>query len=343
MTTGRSLFSLFPPAFATVPHDLVHVSVDLLSLTEPDKRLSHTSGSSVCPSVRLRSTTRVQVFAEPGFRPLHPGQGLAEALPGVCPALALAVEPFEQDSCSAMNIVAAPFQVIRYGVVAQMAQHSNPCLPEHLSFPQYMPGFLRPVGEPLQALPQLLTAGPALHLKVSLFGFSTIMRQSQKGELLGFLASLVCVLPSKSPEFDASCFLLCLLQPKPFEPVLKTLLKTLRIVLVLKAGYKIISEAEVVRLPSTLPAYPPAEPQVQHVVQVDIRQQWRQNRTLWGPFLARMHQAFLHDATLEHPNDQPDHALIPDPMPQKFDHPLMVDPIKGRYDILPTSRVSPPR
>jgi len=52
-----------------------------------------------------------------------------------------------------------------------------------------------------------------------------------------------------------------------------------------EAGYKIISKAEVVRFPSALPAYPPAEPQVQHVVQVDVRQQWGQDRTLRGPFL----------------------------------------------------------
>jgi hypothetical protein len=54
VTTGRSLFSLLPPAFATVPQYLIHIAVDLLSLTEPDKRLSHTSGSSVHHSVRLR-------------------------------------------------------------------------------------------------------------------------------------------------------------------------------------------------------------------------------------------------------------------------------------------------
>ena len=92
-----------------MPQYLFHVTVDLLALTEPDKRLSHTSGSSVGHSVRLRSTTRVQVFAEPGFRPLYPGQGLVEALPGVCPALALAVEPFEQDSRRATNISSCTF------------------------------------------------------------------------------------------------------------------------------------------------------------------------------------------------------------------------------------------
>jgi len=179
LTTGRSLCSPLPPAFATVPQYLFHVTVDLLALTEPDKRLSHTSGSSVRHSGRLRSTTRVQVFAEPGFRPLHPSQGLVEALPGVCPALALAVKPLEQDLRRAPDIEIAPFQVIRYGVIAQMPQHPYPRLPEHLPFPQYLPGFLCPVGVPLQALLQLLTAGPALHLKVPLPGLHPSPRCSR--------------------------------------------------------------------------------------------------------------------------------------------------------------------
>ena len=255
MTTGRSLCSLFPSAFAAVPHYLFHIAVGLLALTEPDKRLSHTSGSSVDHSVRLRSTTRVQVFAEPGFRPLHPGQGLVEALPGVCPALALAVKPFKQDCSSAADVVAAPFQVIRYGVVAQVAQYSYPCLPEHLPFPQYGSDFLCPVGEFLQTLPQFLTAGSALDLKVSCLGLPAIMRKSQKGELLRFLASPVGILPGKSSKFDAACLLLGQFQPKPFEPGLKTSLKTLRIVSVLKAGNKIISKAKIIRFSLTLPAY----------------------------------------------------------------------------------------
>ena len=134
MTAGRSLFSPLPPAFAAVPQYLFHITVELLSLTEPDKRFSHTSGSSVRHSVGLRSTTRVQVFADPGFGPAYPSQSLAEAFPGVCLALALAVEPFEQDPCGAIDIVAAPFPVVRYGVVAQVTDHSGPCLAEHLCY-----------------------------------------------------------------------------------------------------------------------------------------------------------------------------------------------------------------
>jgi hypothetical protein len=72
MTAGGCLFSLFPPAFAAVPQDFLHITVGLLALTEPDKRISHTSGSSVSYSANLRSTTRVQAFADSCFRPPHP-------------------------------------------------------------------------------------------------------------------------------------------------------------------------------------------------------------------------------------------------------------------------------
>ncbi len=178
MTAGRSLFSPFPPAFAAVPQYLVHISVALLPLTEPDKRLSHTSGSSVRPSVRLRPTTRVQVFANPGCRPLNRSQRLVETRPGVYLALALAVEPFEQDAPDAI------------GIVAQVPHHSYLGLPDHLSLPQHMAGLPCPVRKFAQALPQLLAAGSALHLEVSLPGLSAVMRKPQKGKLFRFLASL---------------------------------------------------------------------------------------------------------------------------------------------------------
>ncbi len=134
VTTGQSLFSLFPPAFAAVPQYWVHITVELLSLTEPDKRLSHTSGSSVHHSVRLRSTTRVQVFADSRLWPLRPDQGLGEAFPGVCLTLTLTVEPFKQDMFCAIDIVAAPYRVIRYGVIIQM-----PWLPACRSRPARCP------------------------------------------------------------------------------------------------------------------------------------------------------------------------------------------------------------
>ena len=120
--------------------------------------------------------------------------------------MALAVEPFEQDLFSATDIVATPFQVIRYGVIIQVPEHADTGLPEHISLLQYISGVPCPVRELGQALAQLLTAGATFDFEVSLFCFPAVVRESQKGELLGFLASLVRALPSKPPEFDASCF-----------------------------------------------------------------------------------------------------------------------------------------
>ena len=188
---GRSLFSRYPPVFTAVPHYLDHGAVDLLSLTEPDKRLSQTSGSSGRPSVSLRPTTRIQIFADPRGRPFYPGQGLSECVPGVCLALALAVEPGQQNTFRAINIVAAPFRVIRDGVIIQVADHSGAGLPEQLTLSQDAPRFPYPLRERAQALCQLRSTGTAFDLEVTLTGLAAVMRQPQEGKLGGFLAARV--------------------------------------------------------------------------------------------------------------------------------------------------------
>ena len=127
MAAVRGLFSLFQPAFAAVPQYFAHTKVELLPLTEPDTRISHTSGSSVSHSASLRSTTRVQVYSDFRRGPSDPGKGADVGFPRICPTLALAVEPFEQDAFCAMDIEAAPIRVVRYGVIAQMADHSGSC------------------------------------------------------------------------------------------------------------------------------------------------------------------------------------------------------------------------
>src|SRR5512143_1138005 len=214
-----------------------------------------------------------------------------------------------------------------------MSQHAGPCLSEYLPFPQYQSGLLYPVLEFAQALPQPLSAGPAFDLKVPSLGLPAIVRKSQKGKLLRLLASPVRILPSKSSEFDAPRLLLRQFQPNPFELLLQTSLKTFRIVLVPKAGHEIVGETEIIRPSSTLPAHLPSEPQVQHIMQVDIRQQRRQNGPLGGAFFTDLHHPIFHDPTLEHPDDQPDHPLVSNSIPQKLDHLLVLDCIKESFDI----------
>ncbi len=112
-----------------MPRYLFHIPVVLLPLSEPDKRISHTYGSPVGHSVCLRPTTGIQGFADAPGRPADTGQGLMKRWPGVCPTLALTVEPFEQYAFYAIDIVAAPIRVIRYGVVVQVPIDPGPSLP----------------------------------------------------------------------------------------------------------------------------------------------------------------------------------------------------------------------
>ena len=128
--------------------------------------------------MNLRSTTRVQVFPNPGFGPLHPTQCLFETGPCVCPALALAVEPFEEDPRREMDIHVALLQVIRNGVVVEMSFHTSLGSAQHLSLPENVPRSTCPVRKAVQTLLHFLATCTALHLEVSLLGFPAVVRES---------------------------------------------------------------------------------------------------------------------------------------------------------------------
>jgi hypothetical protein len=121
------------------------------SLTEPDKRISQTSGSSVNHSDRRYSTTWIQVFADNRSWPSDVVQGLSEAFPCVASSLTLAVDPLKKNPRGMVDVTVTSFPVIRYCVIAQMARHSYPGLPQHLALAQTAPALARPVGKLIQA------------------------------------------------------------------------------------------------------------------------------------------------------------------------------------------------
>ena len=57
------------------------------------------------------------------------------------------------------------------------------------------------------------------------------------------------------------------------------------------------------------------------------------NGALRGPQLGRLDQAVLQDAALQHPDDQPNHPLVSNAVPQKLDQPRVIDRIKERSDV----------
>ena len=169
----KFVFSVCRLVSPTVPQYLTHV----LSCNPAPHRTGQaafpTSGSSACHSVSLRSTKRVQVFADTHTRPAHPGQCLVELIPVVCLTLTLAVDPFVQDTRCVIDISGTPLCVIGDGVVVQVPLYARLSAFEHLAFAQLVPRAARPIGKLAQTAPDLLAAGSAFDLEVSILGLPT--------------------------------------------------------------------------------------------------------------------------------------------------------------------------
>ena len=129
---------IVPPLFAAYFHAVSQVFGPTFgsprSLSEPDKRISHTSGSSVNPSDRLYSTTWIQVFANKRTWPFVQLQYFLKPLPCIAWPLTLAVDPFKQDLGCVVNVATTFVRIIRHGVIVQMSNHTRPASFHHLRF-----------------------------------------------------------------------------------------------------------------------------------------------------------------------------------------------------------------
>ena len=170
MATGRRLFSPFAawfPGGATISQPYLRLFPD--PYTEPDKRISHTSGSSVNLSDCLQTTTRIQVFADNWCGPLNQLEYLLKPFPCIAGTMTFAINPFIQDSRRIVNVATTFVRIVRYGVIVQMACHTYLGPLQHLCLAQYIPAPARPVSELLQALSKLLAAGASFKSEVSSF------------------------------------------------------------------------------------------------------------------------------------------------------------------------------
>ena len=164
----------------------------------------------------------------------------------------------------------AQFRIIRYGVIVQMPFNADLGPSQHLPFPQNRPAFAYPIGKPSQAQCELLATRTTLYPEVPFPGLPTIVCKTQKGELFRLLAPLLRFRTRKSPKLNAARLFLGYFQAKTLQPVIEPILEALRLSFVLKTGQKIVGETKIVRLPLALFLDPTAEPQVQHVVQVNV-------------------------------------------------------------------------
>jgi hypothetical protein len=143
-----------------------------------------------------------------------------------------------------------------------MPDQPAPSGSQHFAFAHYATGSDAPVRKLPQRLAQLLAAGTPLQLEVPAPGLATVMRKTQKRELLRFGAAFVCIFSGKSTKLDDARLFLGHLKTKAFQPVFQSLAKAPRILMVFKTGYKIIGKTKIIRFAPGLRLYPTAEPQI---------------------------------------------------------------------------------
>ena len=113
----------------------------------------------------------------------------------------------------------APLCVIRDGVVVQVPLYAQSGALKHLAFAQLVPRAARPIGELAQTALELLAAGCAFDLEVSVLGLPTIVRKTQKTELLRLLPAPVRSASGKASELEAAGLLHRQLQAESLQPL----------------------------------------------------------------------------------------------------------------------------
>jgi hypothetical protein len=83
-------------------------------------------------------------------------------------------------------------------------------------------------------------------------------------------------------------------------------------------------------------------PEIEHVVQVDVRQQGRDDGPLGRAFGTDAQFSVFQDPGPEPLAHQPEDALVADPVLQETDQPLVADRVEGPPDRLPTTSTTIP-
>jgi hypothetical protein len=104
---------------------------------------------------------------------------------------------------------------------------------------------------------------------------------------------------------------------------------------VLKAGNDVVGIAHQDDVSLAMVASPPLRPEIEDVMQVNVRQQGRGNAALRRPHLWPDHLPVFHHPGLQPFADQANDAAVTDPVLDEADQPLVVDRIEGSGGRLP--------
>ncbi len=168
------------------------------------------------------------------------------------------------------------------------------------------------------------------------------MRKTQKVEGLRLsLGTSSSVSFRVAAELDEACLLGMEFQTKLRESFAQLSQETFRVSTMLKAQDEIISEADGHYISVRLRPPPSLDPEVEHIVKVDIRQEWADAPALYGSHLALYSLSILQHAGSQPFLDEPHNALVRYSVLDKLHQPSVIEGSKQQLDILPTTATIP--
>jgi hypothetical protein len=117
------------------------------------------------------------------------------------------------------------------------------------------------------------------------------------------------------------------------EPLAKVSQEPLGVLTMLKARHVVVGEAHEDHVPSRVPPSPLVGPQVEDVVQIDVREQRRSRGPLWNTLIARRPRLVLDDPCADPLADQTQDPAVRDPVLEKLLHPSLIKPGEEVADV----------
>lgn len=160
------------------------------------------------------------------------------------------------------------------------------------------------------------------------------VREAQKVERLGLaFSSTFPVLFGESAELDPSRFIWVEFQSKLSQSLPKIFQKAIGVGLMLESYDDVVRVADDHHLALRILLAPDVHPEIESVVQVDIRQHRRNHRALRSACLRFRPFAFLHHPRVEPFLDQPQEAGIGYAMLHELDQPTFVEVIEKSSNV----------
>ena len=143
----------------------------------------------------------------------------------------------------------------------------------------------------------------------------------------------------EAPKLDQPRLALVQLQTKAREPLAKLGPEPLGLATILKAHHEVIREPRHDDIAASVPRTPLVDPQVEHVMEVNVREQRRNRRPLRRALQRLRPLPVFDDPRLQPSLDQAKDPLIRDPVLEKLQKPRMIEAREAVADVRVEHRV----